>query len=322
MGIVDHAKRHLPSSLENLPTVVAERAFNLGAGGRFPSLEGPVFDRNGNFYCCRTAMNNTLVKRIAPDGTVSDFCHFDKGMVIGLAFHKDGRCFATDMARGTLRQIDPDGRVLNEVSLRDGSAGQIRCDCMVFDDDGSLLITDLRGTEVEPTGSIWKLTPDDGYTRPKLFFGGLASPNGICLARPPKGAWWDSDALWVAESAANAVTRISLDDAHMPVVKQYSPMRAYRNEGKPNVDTCCMDAEGNIYVAVMFGGRVVVLNQEGLPLYNVIVPGFEEWRLHNTPNLVIHPDRPECYLLASDADEAVVLKFPALAKSQKLYSLT
>ncbi len=312
--------RHVPAQLASLTTIEAEVKYDLGAGGRVPSLEGPVFDREGNFYCCRTGMNNTFIKKITPDGEVSDFCHITEGMVIGLAFHKDGRMFATDMVRGSLRQISPSGEILCETLLHDETGASLRCDCMVFDEDGSLFMTDLRGTICSRGGGIWKLTPEDNYQSAKLVLGNMASPNGIVMSRSLEGPRWDSDALWIGESASNSIIRVCLSKDHEIEHKQYSPIPVFNNPGKPNIDTICMDDDGNIYAAVMFGGRVVVLDSEGTPLFNVLVPGFRNWKLQYTPNLVIHPKRPECYLLASDDERAVVLIFPALAKSQKLFA--
>lgn len=314
-------QRHIPPQLSSLPTIEAQVKYDLGSGGRAPSLEGPVFDRHGNFYCCKTAPNNTFIKKITPDGEISDFCHITEGMVIGLAFHKDGRMFATDMLRGSLRQIAPEGNVLSETMLRDSEGAPLRCDCMVFDDEGTLFLTDLRGTEQHRGGGIWKLSPKDNYGSAELILGNMASPNGICISTTQAGPYWDTDALWIGESASNSVLRISLSKKHDIEEKHYTPIEVFRNPGKPNVDTICMDEEQNIYVAIMFGGRAVILDPEGLPLSNIIVPGFYEWKLQYTPNLVIHPDRPECYLLASDNDRAVVLSFPTMAKSQRLYSL-
>ena len=98
-------------------------------------------------------------------------------------------------------------------------------------------------------------------------------------------------------------------------------MAVYKNIGKPNVDTFCTDANGFMYMGIMFGGRVVVLDKEGIPVANVLVPGFEEGKLKFTPNLAIHPTKSECYMLASDEEKAVICSFETTAPSQKLFSL-
>ena len=70
-------------------------------------------------------------------------------------------------------------------------------------------------------------------------------------------------------------------------------------------------------MTVMFGGRALVLNPDGLPIANVVVPGFENWELQYTSNLALHPFKEEAYMIASDKERAVVLSFPTLANSQK-----
>lgn len=44
-------ERHLPPELADLPCIRAEVAYEVAPGSLMPSLEGPVFDREGNFYC-------------------------------------------------------------------------------------------------------------------------------------------------------------------------------------------------------------------------------------------------------------------------------
>lgn len=307
-------KRVLPPSLAQLPTVAAELKYDLGPGKTAPSLEGPTFDAQGNFYCCKTAPDDTTAVRIDANGTISEFCHFDKGMVIGLAFHDDGRCFATDMRRGSIRQLSPEGEILSEVLLKDEHGESLCCNSIVFDDDGSMLLTDMRGSLYDQRGGIWKLLPDDDYGTATRFFGGMACPNGIGLKkRPSSGPVWDSDALFVIETATNALVRMSLDANHAVISNHYSPARIYRNPGKPNLDSLRIDEAGNIYMSVMFGGRAVICNPDGLPIANVVVPGFEDWKLQYTSNLALHPFKDEVYMVASDQERAVVLSFPTLA---------
>lgn len=310
---LDINKRNLPPDVVGLPTIEAEIKYTIGPGKKAPSLEGPVFDRDGNFYCCLTAPNDTVVKKISPDGEITDFYHADTGMVVGLAFHKDGRCFATDMIEGSVRILSKDGEVLDKIFLKDGDR-QLKTDCMVFTPEGDLLVTDLSGTTYNPIGGIYKLYAKDNYHTYEKFMGGMPSPNGICYSN-------NKDALWVACSADNTLNRLQLTPDGKIEFKQYTPMAVYKNIGKPNVDTFCTDANGFMYMGIMFGGRVVVLDKEGIPVANVLVPGFEEGKLKFTPNLAIHPTKSECYMLASDEEKAVICSFETTAPSQKFFSL-
>ena len=305
-------KRRLPPDLAGLPTIQAEIKYVIAPGKMGPSLEGPVFDRKGNFYVCHTAPNDTHIKKITPDGEISEFCHVKEGMVIGLAFHKDGRCFATDMMRGSLRIFSEDGLLQEEIFIRDRER-PVHADCLVFDENGDLLITDLSGTTYNPIGGIFRLRASNGYKTAEKYFGNMASPNGICFS--PK-----KDALWVAESDSNSLIRFQLGADGEILHKQYSPLTVYKNMGKPNVDTFATDAAGYMYLGIMFGGRVIVFDPEGIPAANVLVPGYEDGKLSFTPNVAIHPEKKEAYLLASDGEQAVVLSFPTVSPSQKLYA--
>lgn len=306
------AQRHLPPELRELPCIRAEVAYTIAPGKATPSLEGPVFDREGNFYCCLTAPNDTYVKRITPEGVISDFYHSDSGMTVGLAFHQDGRCFAADMLRGCIRILSAEGQLLEELSLTDGQR-RLKPDCMVFDRHGDLLFTDLSGTFRQPTGGVYRLTQASGYHELSLYVGRLASPDGITFAP-------DGKSLWVSECSSNSVLRFLLDGEGNPRIAQHTPLQAYRNSGASNVDTHAMDENGYLYLGIMMGGRAVVLDRDGIPVANILAPGFEEGKLLYTPNLALSRTEPFGYLLASDSERAVVLRFPALACGQKLFS--
>lgn len=313
LGSIDVNKKRLPVDVAGLPVIEAKVKYTIAPGKKGPSLEGPVFDREGNYYCCHTAPNDTTVKKITEDGTISDWYHADTGMVVGLCFHKDGRCFATDMIEGSIRILSKEGELLDKVFLTD-EGRHLKTDCMVFTEEGDLLVTDLSGTTYDPIGGIYKLNAGDNYRSYGVYFTGMPSPNGICYSP-------NHDALWVATSADNCLNRLQLEADGSVMFKQYTPMKVYKNMGKPNVDTLCIDDNGFIYLAIMFGGRVLVLDREGIPVANVLVPGYEEGKLLYTPNLAIHPNRPEAYMVASDGERAVVLSFETTAPSQRLFSL-
>lgn len=153
MDTVTITQRHLPPELRGLPCIRAEVAHVIAPGKATPSLEGPIFDRHGNFYCCLTAPNDTYVKKISLDGSISDFFHSDSGMTVGLVFHQDGRCFAADMLRNCIRILSADGKLLEELPLQ-YEGRKLRPDCMVFDRKGDLLFTDLSGTFRDPIGGV------------------------------------------------------------------------------------------------------------------------------------------------------------------------
>ena len=126
--------------------------------------------------------------------------------------------------------------------------------------------------------------------------------------------------MWITEVSSNSVIRVLLDPKGNPRVAQHSPLCAYRNTSSSNVDTHVMDENGFIYVGIMMGGRAVILDQDGIPVANILAPGFEEGKLRYTPNLALKQNACEGYLLASDDDRAAVLRFEAFAPGQRLYA--
>lgn len=302
----------LPPDLATLPTIEAKVKYRLGDGKKTPSLEGPVFDKYGNFYACLTAPDATVVKKITPDGEITDFFKPGKGMTIGLAVHKDGRFFATDMMRGVIRIINPEGELLDEIEYKNAGRN-LRVDCMAFDNNGDLLFTDLSGTSFDPIGAIYKATQASGYREISVYFSGLAAPNGLCYSH-------DESVLWVAQTGKNVLTRLILDTDGTPRASHYTQMEVYKNTGFPVLDSTRVDKNGYVYQAVMFGGRVIIFSPQGIPVANVLVPGREEGRLPYSSNLVIKSDTNEAYLVASDDKDAVILSFETFAPSALLYS--
>lgn len=310
--MIDCTKRRLPPELSGLPCIRADVAYEVGPGSAKPSLEGPVFDRAGNFYCCLTAPKDTHVKKITPAGDISEFYHNTSGMTVGLVFHKDGRCFAADMMDGCIHVLSPQGQLLDTIRL-EADGRRLRPDCMVFRENGDLYFTDLSGFLHHPIGGVYVLRADSGYKRMELFLGGLTAPDGITFAP-------DGRSMWITEVGSNSVLRVLLAPDGRPLVMQHTPIQAYRNSGVSNVDTHAMDENGFLYVGIMMGGRAVVLDQDGIPVMNILAPGFEEGKLLYSPNLALKRDACEGYLLASDHERAVVLRFPTLARGQNLYA--
>ncbi len=312
MDIFDNEKRHLPNDMLSLPTVRAQIKYEVGPGSPRPSLEGPAFDREGNFYCCLTKPGDTHIKKITPDGTISEFYHCTEGMSVGIAFHKDGRAFITNMSTGELTIHSPSGEVLEKTVLK-YEDHILRADVGTFDSKGDLYISDLSGTTYDPIGSVYSLSAESNYKTLKKFMGGMASPNGIKFAS-------DDNEFWYVETNNNALfcMRRGIDGKF--AYNQMSPLRVFQNKGNTVLDTFSIDQKGYIYLGVMFGGRYIILDNEGVAIANVIVPGFEEYKLRYTPNLAIHPFKNEAYAVASDENASVILSFKTAAPSQKLYA--
>ena len=299
--------KHLPPELSNLPQIKAEILYRIGNGNARPTLEGPGLDAEGNFYVCYTNHNEggfTSIIKIDKSGKQEEFFRVTEGMAMGFAYHPDGLLFFADMMRGAIRVIDLEGNLVKEIFPRFNDK-VLKVDCMEFDANGDLWFSDIDGTFYNPIGGIYLLTRDSGYEEVQLKISGLASPNGLAFSN-------DRSVLWVAESSANRLVRWQFKPDGSFFNNQFSPMATYHGSGRPLIDTIRIDKSGNIYAGIMYGGRFLILDSEGIPIANVLAEGFEEGKLFYTPNLVLLPDEKKAYALASDTEGAYILSFETL----------
>lgn len=309
----DIPRMPLPPDLAGLPTIEAKVKYRIADGKATPSIEGPIFDRQGNLYVCHTTQPTTTIKKIAPNGKITDFFHCEKGMLVATAVHKDGRIFAADFVNGIFVVLSPEGNVLDEIKLPRPNGKIIKCDDMAFDREGNLYFTDFNGTFVRRTGGVYRLDADSGYRNMKSIFSGIGAGNGISFSP-------DYSVLWVADTPLKTIYRIVLDENGMPVDRVFGVLPISQTYGRGNPDSNKVDADGNLYQAMMHAGWVLIYNRDGIPVANVVVPGREEGRLLNTPNLAIIPGESKGYIVASDEKDVVVLEFPTLAPGALLYS--
>ena len=304
----------LPADVAGLPTVTAEPWFCIDADPGM-CIEGPAADAQGNLYVCVAVPPpgpNPKIVKITPDKVMTDFyCSDGSDLPVGVAFHKDGRMFVAAMFGG-FTVLNPDGTVERRICPRydDGEIANPN-DC-VFDEKGNLYFTDYRGHLGCMNGAVARLDADSDYTHVTKVVGNLLMPNGISFSP-------DFRTLWVAESNRNAVIQIRItEDGQLPKMGE-SVNVVWYGTGLPMPDGNKVDAEGNLYQAIMRDGRVLVTNPKGVPIGNVVVRdrGFGIW--DNTSNLVLNPCADEAFLLGFGSKGIWVLKFPTLASAQKLY---
>lgn len=301
----------LPADIAMLPTLEAEPWLKIGEGGELPSLEGPVFDREGNFYVCHNVRPQTEILKISPDKEVETFrvCH--AAMPVGLAVHKDGRIFGADL-HGSIIVLSPDGELLRQIPA-EYNGELLASDDLAFDKNGDLYITDFRGSHIDPIGGVYCLRAETDYKELELVTQGISSANGISFSP-------EYDIMWIGETGRNTVLRMGKgrDGTFKP--GGVNTKIVYTGTGQAMADSNKVDAQGNVYQAMMFGGRILILNKEGVPIANVLVPGREQGKHLATPNLAICPGKKEGYMLASGPYGAWIFRFPTLAESALLYS--
>ncbi|MCF5705541.1 SMP-30/gluconolactonase/LRE family protein [Pseudomonas syringae] len=293
---------------KDLPTVVAQPWFKVT--DKVWQLEGPAFDRQGNLLFVEVLGGQVL--KIDAQGQLHVVVAKNARGSAGLAIHKDGRLFVAGLGNyvdtGNLTVYDADGR--NPEVIIDAEKGLL-VDDLVFDANGGFYFTDLKGTSTEPTGGVYYVPADHKSIVPILP--NMANANGIALSP-------DGKRLWVTEFGTGLLHRVELKDAKS--IAPFGAVVVYRFHG-PSPDSMRVDADGNVYVAQYSQGRVLVINPNGLPIGQILLPGREAGHFLFSTSMALKPGTREVYLVANDGDRgqgAVVFRAKGVAEALKLFS--
>ncbi len=301
----------LSPDLKNLPVIYAEPWVQIAPGMVAPTMEGAAFDRQGNLLVCHRNRPWSNVVRIHPDKSFETIYHNDDAILIGVAIHKDGRIFLVDIDGKKLYELSPEGTEQRELFSLCGHP--IKANDLAFDREGNLYVSEFEGDRNDPRGAIWRLEADSNYTAMNKIVGGLACPNGVAFSP-------DYSLLWTGETTRNCVTRIMLDEMGHLSRHFLAVHPTYQCIGFEVTDSNKADADGNIYTAMMYGGRVLVTNSVGVPIANVLLRDREEGACMFSPNLAIKPGTKEGYIVTSGTAGAWIYKFETLAPCAPLFS--
>lgn len=252
-------------------------------------LEGLCFDRNGDMFF--TNIYESIIMKVdMKTKEVSKFYEFEdkKFKPTAVKFHKDGRMFICGVdvkstplgVHGGIYTLNPDATGLK--CILHGR----NVDDMVFDANGGIYFTNYIGTPQHPDGTVEYISPD--LSEVKVVVSNLASPNGVALST-------DGEILWVTETSSGFLHRILLNDEFRSTVP-------YKFEGFYGPDSCSVDEDDNLYVAMARQGRVLVFNPTGFLIGQVITPGCERGVLLGTTHPMVHPDRKELYITVHDVN--------------------
>lgn len=242
----------LPASLR-VPERYSSWVEHRGAGPLHSFLEGPSFDREGNFYCVDVAHGRIF--KIDAAGAWDVFAEYD-GTPNGLKLHRDGRLFVADRRLGLL-SFDPQTRRMSVVVDRPQQEGFKALNDLVFASNGDLYFTDPGESSLDDTtGRVWRLRANG---RLDLLCDTLEGPNGLVLNR-------QENALYVAVTLTNRIVRI-------PLRPDGSTGRAgifIQMSGSPaGPDGMATDEQGNIVVVHAGFGTVWVFNAFGEPIWRI-----------------------------------------------------
>jgi lactonase len=303
----------LPPELARLPTIKAE-PWVLVENDPNILLEGPAFDRQGNLFV--TSIFDSRLFKITPAKKVTPILLPDGLLPDGIAIHKDGRLFIACLS-GRVVTVNPDGSNLTDLPKYNGKPAS--ANDLVFDNqNGNLYVTDFTGTVAEPTGGVYRFS--DNYTTVKPVIEHLASANGVGIA-PPGNVPSAGNVLWVSETCRNEILHIELlaDGISInPIAGVTIPSRF--SGGPGGCDSMKIDVEGNVYQCMIFQGRAVILNNRGIPIANVVIPGREDGKHLVTSNLAFKPGTDEAYITAGGEGGAWIYRFRGLAQGLRLYS--
>jgi lactonase len=306
----------LPPSLKNLPTLEVEPWVQVEPGDIF--LEGPAFDRQGNLYV--SSIFDSRILKITPGKQITTIFKRDGLLPDGIAIHKDGRLFLACLS-GKIAAVNPDGSNFTIIEAKYEGFPKSAND-LVFDSKGNLYVTDFIGTAANPVGGVYRYSSDFLTVQP--VFRNLASANGIALAREtfnPQRGFFSKDVLWVSETSRNALHRLELLEDGITINPVAGAVIPYHFTGGPGgCDSMAVDVNGNVYQALIFQGRILILNGGGIPVAQVLIPGRDEGKLLTTTNVAFKPGTDEVYITASGKGGGWIYKFQGLAKGLKLFS--
>ncbi len=305
----------LPPNELALPLIKPEPWLKIDDRNVF--LKGMAFDRKGNLTVVAAYPGpdpskglagrlDRSILSITPDKKVSTLLHAPGLRMVDHAIHKDGRIFIACLS-GELMVANPDGTGLKPVDLHVNGKPTTPSD-LVFDSKGRLHLTDFTGKVDNPTGGIYRYSPD--FKSVELLGPNIVTPNGVAFSP-------DERTIWTACSIAKKLYRLDLDTDGKSV-KSAEPV--YSVTG-PGGDGIRVDVKGNVYLAMNFQGRLYVFDKTGKPIALVLMPGRDEGALLSTTNLEFKPGTDEAYTVAAgDKGGTWIFRFKGLAKGCKQFS--
>ncbi|MDO6414041.1 SMP-30/gluconolactonase/LRE family protein [Sphingomonas sp. BIUV-7] len=295
----------IPMSERGLPQAVAEPYFKVS--DKAMPVEGPAFDRGGNLYFHDIAGGHLMC--LTPERQLSTVFTDATLFPSGTAINIDGMIYIAGIGR------PPSGRVLR-VNPKDGRAetilpasGGYAPNDMVLDADGGIYFTDFRGSATVGSGGVYYISPADHSV--KTVIPNIGMGNGVALSP-------DGKVLWATEYATERLLRAELSGPG--TISRVHATYYFTGRGPDSMRT---DVDGNVYVTMTQQGRVLVFNQNGVPIGQILIPGREAGHFLRVSSLAFVPGTRELRILAWDErgdGGTMIFRAQGLAPGVTLYS--
>jgi gluconolactonase len=287
----------LPDELKNADGTnewVARQPLGTPAGSL---LEGPSFDKEGNFWC--VDIQNGRVFKVARDGVFHLIAEYD-GWPNGLKFHRDGRIFIADYKHGIMLLDPVNGKVtpyLERVNVERFKG----VNDLFFGANGDLYFTDQGLTGLhDPTGRVFRVRPNGQITR---LLDNVPSPNGLVMNR-------DETALFVAATRGNGIWHLPfLSNGDVGKVGLFIQL-----SGAGGPDGLALDEQGRLAIAHVRLGTVWLFDRLGEPVYRI----KSSTGTHTTNVAFGWPDRSTLYI--TESESGTILKAELDVPGKLMYS--
>lgn len=275
----------------DIQTVTAEQWLKISDEGL--QLEGLCFDKDGNLLLCEV-FGGTIFHVDLPEKKVTTLFQSQKQNPAAVKIHKDGRlfvCYLGDFeSSGGIFAVDSEGE--QEVPIVSDIDTEYCVDDLVFDSKGGFYFTDFRGYSTNPKGGVYYVSPDYKTITPVIQ--NLAVANGVALST-------DEKTLWVTETNANRLHRIDLLDDGVTIAP-FGASIPYHFTGHEGPDSCCIDSDDNLYVAMYGQGRVLVFNKKGYPIGQILIPGRDQGHMLRSTHPAFIPGTDQLIISANDIE--------------------
>ncbi|NLR59964.1 SMP-30/gluconolactonase/LRE family protein [Chitinophaga polysaccharea] len=237
----------------NLPVF---EAHDLTAENMFSvNIEGPNFDKSGNFYVVNFKQDGTVGKINTKTGTGEIFVTLpDSSVANGIHFNSKGTMFLPDFIRHNVLTVDMKTKK-TAVFVHSDKFNQPNDLCINSKDQ--IFVTDPKWAD--NTGQLWRIDPKNRQL--VLLEGNMGTTNGIELSP-------DEKTLYVNESVQRKIWKYRVDKAG-----NISHKTLFASFADYGFDGMKCDKVGNLYIARWGKGVIAVLSPKGKLIQEIPLKG-------------------------------------------------